>query len=84
MGDAKHMWIAAQDVNPQGYEAMTKGYIDVATTYDAYFHAVELINVLGRAVIADPVQPRYLVPGRLATAATVAKMDNIWARDYKD
>ena len=57
---------------------------DVATTYDAYFHAVELVNVLGRIAWGDPVQPRYLVPGRVAVPATVGTMDNIWARDYKD
>ena len=83
-GDPKHVWVAAQDVNPQGYDAMLGGYIDVATTYDAYFHAVELINVMGRLAAGDTVQPFYLVPGRVATPATVETMDNIWARDYKD
>ena len=83
-GDAKHMYIAAQDVNPQGYDAMLKGYIDVATTYDAYFHAVELINVVARVATGDIVQPRYLVPGRIATPKTLPTMQFIWAKDYKD
>ncbi len=84
VGDANHIWVAAQDVNPQGYDAMVKGFIDVATTYDAYFHAVELVNVIGRIANGDTVQPFYLVPGRVATPKTVEGMDNIWARDYKD
>ncbi len=84
VGQEGHMWIAAQDVNPQGYEAMKNGYIDVATTYDAFFHAVELMNVVSRILEGDIVQPRYLVPGRVATPATVELMDNMWARDYKD
>jgi ribose transport system substrate-binding protein len=83
-GEEGHMWIAAQDVNPQGYDAMVGGYIDVATTYDAFFHAVELINAMGRTLIDDPVQPRYLVPGRVATPGNVEELDNMWARDYAD
>jgi ribose transport system substrate-binding protein len=83
-GDPNHMWIAAQDVNPQGYEAMLGGFIDVATTYDAYFHSVELVNVAVRVATGDIVQPQYLVPGRVATPATLPDMEFIWARDYSD
>ncbi|NDJ62107.1 MAG: sugar ABC transporter substrate-binding protein, partial [Chloroflexi bacterium] len=46
-GEEGHMWIAAQDLNPQGLEAMEGGYIDVATTYDAFFHAIEAVNAIG-------------------------------------
>lgn len=45
-GEDGHMWIAAQDLNPQGLEAMEGGYIDVATTYDAFFHAIEAVNAI--------------------------------------
>jgi ABC-type sugar transport system substrate-binding protein len=83
-GEEGHVWIAAQDVNPQGYEAMLGGYIDVATTYDAYFHSVELVNVAVRAATGDIVQPQYLVPGRVATPALLPDMEFIWARDYSD
>ena|SRR5260221_9150142 len=83
-GDPKHMWIADQDLNPQGYQAMLGGYIDVATTYDAYFHAVELVNVIARVATGDIVQPLYLVPGRVATPKTLPDMQYIWAKDYKD
>ena len=84
-GEEGHIWIAAQDVNPQGYEAMLNGYIDVATTYDAYFHAVELVHMAVRLAEGDPVgAPKILVPGRVATPATLPDMEFIWARDYKD
>ncbi|HVO70390.1 MAG TPA: hypothetical protein VMT24_10110 [Aggregatilineaceae bacterium] len=84
-GEEGHIWIAAQDVNPQGYDAMLKGYIDMATTYDAYFHAIELVVMAVRLAEGDPVRAsRVLVPGRVATADTVGKMDYIWARDYHD
>ncbi len=84
-GEEGHIWIAAQDVNPQGYAAMLNGYIDVATTYDAYFHAVELVVMAVRLAEGDPVgASKVLVPGRVATADTVADMPFIWARDYKD
>jgi len=84
-GDPKHIWIADQDINPQGFEAMLKGYIDVATTYDAYFHAVEAIKVLTRIAKGEKLGgQKFLVPGRVATPDNVEGMPNLWARDYKD
>ena len=84
-GEEGHIWIAAQDVNPQGYTAMVNGYIDVATTYDAYYHAIELVHMAVRLAEGDPVgAPKLLVPGRVATSATVADMDFIFGRDYTD
>ena len=84
-GEEGHIWIAAQDLNPQGYEAMLAGYIDVATTYDAYFHAVELVNVAVRLARGDQLGvTSILVPGRVATPAELPNMEFIWARDYTD
>jgi ABC-type sugar transport system substrate-binding protein len=84
-GQKGHIWIAAQDVNPQGYEAMIKNYIDVATTYDAYFHAKKCVEVLG--MIAEKKElggMKFLVSGRVATPYNVKAMKNVWARDYKE
>jgi len=84
-GDPKHIWIAAQDVNPQGYEAMLKGYIDVATTYDAYFHALEVIRVIVPLALGElGVGTKILASGRVATPDTVADMPYMWAKEYKD
>lgn len=84
-GEEGHIWIAAQDLNPQGYEAMLEGYIDVATTYDAYFHAVELVNVAVRLARGSQLGvTEILVPGRVATPAELPDMEFIWARDYAD
>jgi len=84
-GQKGHIWIAAQDVNPQGYEAMLKGYIDVATTYDAYFHAKKLVEVLGMIAEGKKLGGRkFLVSGRVATPYNVKEMKNLWAREYKD
>jgi len=85
VGEEGHMWIAAQDINPHGYEAMLKGYIDVATTYDAYFHAVEVVKVLGRIAAGEDLRgQKFLVAGRVATPDTVKDLPYMWARDYKD
>ena len=84
-GEEGHVWIAAQDVNPQGYDAMLAGYIDVATTYDAYFHSVELVNVAVRLAKGEELGVKdFLVPGRVATPETLPDMEYIWARDYED
>jgi len=84
-GEKNHMWIAAQDVNPQGYKAMIGSYIDVATTYDAYFHAVEAVKVIGRIASGEDLGGKsFLVAGRVATPKNVKDMKNMWARDYKD
>lgn len=84
-GAEGHMWIAAQDVNPQGYDAMVKGYIDVATTYDAYFHAVEAVKAIARLASGENLDgKKFLVPGRVATPQNVNDLKYMWARDYKD
>jgi len=84
-GQPGHMWVAAQDVNPLGYIAMQGGYIDVATSYDAYFHAVELVKVLGMiAAGQDPGGKDFLVPGRVATPATLKGMEHMFAAEYKE
>jgi ribose transport system substrate-binding protein len=83
-GDSRHVYIAAQDVNPQGFAAMKDGYIDVATTYDAYFHAVALVKAAVGVVTGSSLEKEILVPGRVATPVNVTKLDNMWARDYKD
>lgn len=83
-GDPNHIWIAAEDVNPQGYEAMKKGYIDVGTTWEAWTVAVKLDEILVKIAKGEPVDPVNLVEGRLATPETVDSLENLYARDYKD
>jgi ABC-type sugar transport system substrate-binding protein len=83
-GKPKHMWIATQDVMPQGYDAMIKGYIDVGTTYDAYNQAMELVKVVADLATGKSTGALHLVAGRLATPANIGKMENVWSRDYKD
>ena len=79
------MWIAAQDVNPLGYDAMMKGYIDVATSYDAYFHAVEVIKVLGMLANGEDLKGQeFLVPGRVATPENLESLEHMFAKDYKE
>jgi len=60
-GPPGHRWVAAQAVtrsaaSPQG------GYIDVATSYDAYYHTVELVKVLGK-IAAGTGPRRQGIPG---------------------
>ncbi|MEO1020616.1 MAG: sugar ABC transporter substrate-binding protein, partial [Pseudomonadota bacterium] len=38
-GEEGHFWLATQDLLPGAVPLMEEGYIDVATTYDAYRHA---------------------------------------------
>ncbi len=85
VGDPKHMYIAAQDLNPQGFKGMSEGYIDVATSYDAYFHAVELVTRAIQLVSGEDLKGKdFLVAGRVATPATLNKIENLFARDYKE
>ena len=81
VGDPKHIWIAVQDINPPGYTAMKKGYIDVGTTYDAYYHARELIKVLGMIAKGEKLNGEsYLVAGRVATPENVDTLKNLWSK----
>lgn len=84
VGDPKHMWMAAQDVNPPGLAALEKGYIDTVTSYDAYFHSVAFVDVAIKLLNGETLGvTQYLVPGRVVTQANYKEMPNMWARDYK-
>jgi ribose transport system substrate-binding protein len=84
-GDPRHVYIATQDVNPQALEPMAKGYIDVGETYDCYYHAVQLVEVIGKIAKGQKLdKDEYLVSGRMATPANVMTMEYMWARDYED
>jgi ABC-type sugar transport system substrate-binding protein len=83
-GDPKHMWAASQDMNPPGLEAMEKGYIDVLTTYDAYFHSVAFVDAAIKLLNGETLGViNFLVPGRVATLDNFKDMENLWARDYR-
>ena len=84
-GEKGHIWIASQDVQPQGYAAMVKGYMDVMTTYDIYLQAEKLAEILGRIAAGEDLKGRrFLVRGRVATPENIEKLPNLWAREYKE
>ena len=83
-GEEGHVWAASQDMNPPGLEAMEKGYIDVLTTYDAYFHSIAFVDVAIKLLNGEELgMPNWLVPGRVATLDNFEDMPNLWARDYR-
>lgn len=83
-GDANHIWVAAEDVNPQGYEAMLKKFIDVGTTWEAYDVSVKLVETIVKIVKGETVDAKSLIAGRLATPATVDSLEHLYAKEYKD
>lgn len=86
-GEEGHIWVAAQDVNPQGLAAMEGGYIDVATTYDAFSHSQEVVRVVAALLNGEDSgcgADGCLVAGRVATPANIMTMENLWSRDYQD
>lgn len=83
-GTAGHIWIATCDVQPQGYDAIIKGYIDVSASYEAYAQADALVTVIAELLAGQKVQGTHLVPCRVATPTNLAAMKDVWSRDYKD
>jgi ABC-type sugar transport system substrate-binding protein len=83
-GDPKHIWVAAEDVNPQGYEAMQKKYIDVGTTWEAWDVAVMLDQVIVKLAKGETVDAQSLITGRLATPENVTTLEHLYAKEYKD
>lgn len=85
-GQPKHMWLATNDLLTAAVKPMEDGYIDVATTWDAYTQAKEAVRVL-IAIKAgkDPMcsADGCLAKGRVVTPATVKDMPNLWSRDFK-
>ncbi len=83
-GEPNHMWMAAQDVNPPGLEALEKGIIDVVTSYDAYYHSVAFVDTAIKILNGETLDAaEFLVPGRVVTQDNFADMPNLWAQDYK-
>lgn len=83
-GDPRHVWVFTCDVQPQALEPLTKGYIDVAASYEAYSQADQLVTVIAELLAGQKVQGTHLVPGRLFTPQNTATMPAVWSRDYKD
>jgi len=84
-GEKGHMWIATIMSDVPGYEAMLKGYIDVSTVWDAYVHAVKIVEVLGKIAKGEDLGgKRFLVTGRIVTRETLEKVKHLWIREYKD
>jgi ribose transport system substrate-binding protein len=85
-GTEGHFWLATQDLNPPAVPLMREGYIDVATTYDAFKHAEELVRVaIALKKGEDPAcgPDGCLAKGRVVTPATIDSTKNIWSLDYK-
>ncbi|OSR68734.1 Ribose import binding protein RbsB [Pseudomonas syringae pv. actinidiae] len=82
-GQPNHVYIASQDLFPEAVKAMEGGYIDVATTYDAYAQAKEAVRVsIDLIKKEDPKCSANgcLAEGRVATPENVDKLENLWSR----
>ena len=84
IGDEKHVYMAADDVQPQGYQGQLDKYIDCGTTYDAWNQAVAVVEVVAKLACGEKVPQENYIEGRLATPDTIESMENIWSRDYSD
>jgi len=85
-GDARHFWLATQDLLPGAVPLMEGGYIDVSTTYDAFKHSEELVRVvIALSKGEDPMcgPDGCLAKGRVVTPATIATIENLWSKTYK-
>jgi ribose transport system substrate-binding protein len=85
-GQPKHMWLATQDLLAAAIKPMEEGYIDVATTWDAYSQAREAVRVI--IALKKGEDPKCgpegcLAKGQLVTPATIATTTNLWSRDFK-
>ncbi len=83
-GDPRHVYLFTCDVQPQALQPLHDGYIDIASSYEAYAQADELVTVIAQLLAGEKVQGTHLVPGRLFTPQNVDSMKNVWSRDYKD
>ncbi|MHC1773375.1 MAG: sugar ABC transporter substrate-binding protein [Flexilinea sp.] len=82
-GEANHIWMAADDINPMGYDAMVNGIIDLGTTWEAYSVSVLLVDTLNKLVKGEPVEKQYLISGRLATPENVNSLEFLYSLDPK-
>ena len=84
-GEEGHIWIASQDVDIPGYQGLMEGYMDVSTSYDAYYHALEVVKAAYTLAMGESLENNIiLVPGRVVTSENVRDTTDLWARDYGD
>jgi ribose transport system substrate-binding protein len=84
-GEPGHVWIASQDVGVPGYAGLMDGYMDVSTSYDAFYQSQGLVNaayVLATGGTLDKTV--ILVQGRVVTDLNVRDTPDLYARDYGD
>ncbi|MHB8806181.1 MAG: sugar ABC transporter substrate-binding protein [Anaerolineaceae bacterium] len=84
-GEEGHIWIASQDVDLPGYQGLMEGYMDVSTSYDAYYHSFELVKMAFALARGETLEStNVLVSGRVVTSENVRDTEDLWARDYGD
>lgn len=85
VGEPGHIYIATQDVSVPGYAGLMDGYVDVSTSYDAFYHSQALVNAAYSLAMGEKLSPSViLVSGRVVTSVNVRDTPDLWARDYGD
>jgi len=83
-GDAKHIYHADVDVQPNAIEPLEKGFIDVDTLWDHFVQGGAAVDTIVKLVDGVPLADKAIyVKSRIATPSNVDTMENVTSRNYK-
>lgn len=86
-GEDNHVYLATQDVFPQGVTFLEEGFIDIDVNFPVAEQMVEAVHTAVKLVDGESLSDaeRFsLVRGGVLTPDNIATTDNLWGRDYAD
>ncbi|MBC5689863.1 sugar ABC transporter substrate-binding protein [Mediterraneibacter sp. NSJ-55] len=81
-GEAGHMYICTQDINPEAYPAFVDGYIDAGVPFDNIAHAEKVVEVVADLYLGNTVEKENWIVTPAVTSDNIETEPSVWARDY--
>lgn len=79
-GEEGHIYLGSQDVFPIAIDMIADGYIDANTVYDIGVISDQAAEVVRMLLEGETPEPSYAMEGRVATAANIAELPDLWSR----
>lgn len=80
-GTKGHVYVAACDLQIEGYNALTAGLVDTEVIYDVYQTSANAAELCWKLINKQSVSDK-LVPGQLGTRQNLDKVQGLWCKEF--